>query len=161
MLKDVHGGHEIKGLTWESAAFEIDVCCWQPTPVQTPLAEAEQRRANVCQGDVEPMAGEEDATRAYPGAKVQVAPAPMLPGKVQSRDVGQRGGIIAQRVPPHQFVDSRLTHIVKLFDRLAIIRVHLRLPLTLECGHCLHALALDLGHVWTAHVRAQFGEQTL
>src|SRR3989442_2078914 len=142
MLKDVHGGHEIKGVTWESATFEIDVGCRQPAPVQTPLAEAEQGRANVCQGDLEPVAGEEDAARAYPGAKVQVAPAPVLPGKMPGRDVGERGGIIAQRVPPHQFVDGRLTRVVKLFDRLAIARVNLRLPFTLEYGHCLHALAL-------------------
>ena len=107
------------------------------------------------------MAGEEDAARAYPGAKVQVAPAPVLPGKMPGRDVGERGGIIAQRVPPHQFVDGRLTRIVKLFDRLAIARVNLCVPFTLECGHCMHILALDLGHVCTAHVRAQFREQTL
>src|SRR5882724_2013092 len=120
MLKDIHGRHEIKGVAGETADFEVDVCSRQPAPLQTPLAEAEQGRADVCQGDLEPVAGEEDTSRAYPGTKVQIAPTPLLPGKMQGRDIGERGGIIAQGVPPHQFVDGRLTRVVKLLDRLAI-----------------------------------------
>src|SRR5438132_6402115 len=107
------------------------------------------------------MAGEEDTSRAYPGTKVQIAPTPLLPGKMQGRNIGERGDIIAQGVPPHQFVDGRLTRVVKLLDRLAIVRVNLRLPFILEGGLGMHALALDLGHICTAHVRAQLSEKTL
>src|SRR5262249_41688400 len=135
MLKHIHSRHEVKGGTWQSADFEVNVCRWQPAPVETPLAEAEQGRANVSQGNLEPMAGEEDATRAYPGAKVQVAPAPVLPGKVPGRDVGQRGSIIAQGMPPHQLVEGRLTRIVKSLDRLTITRINLGVPFAFQRGY--------------------------
>src|SRR5262245_886955 len=158
MLKDIHSGHEVKGGAWQSADFEVNVCRRQPAPVKTPLAEAEQGRANVCQGDLDPMAGEEDTTRSYPGAKVQVAPAPVLPGKVPSRDVSQRGSIIAQGVPPHQFVEGRLTRIVKSLYRLTIIRVNPRMPFIFQGGYGMLAVTLDLGHIRTAHVQAQFSE---
>src|SRR5262245_14298844 len=98
MLKDVHGRHEIKGVARETADFEVDVCSRQPAPLQTPLAEAEQGRADVCQGDLEPVTGEEDTPRTYPGTKVQIAPTPLLPSKMQGRNIGKRRGIIAQSV---------------------------------------------------------------
>ena len=95
MLKDVHGSDEIEGGVGEPADFEVDGCSWQLAPIQTPLAEAEQGRADVCQGNLEPMPGKEDTARTYPGAKVQVALTPVLPGKMQGRNVGEWGVVLA------------------------------------------------------------------
>ena len=63
MLENVHGRHEIEGLAGNALCLEVDILTLQLSQIQTPLAEAEQGRTDVRQGDLEPVVGKKDPAR--------------------------------------------------------------------------------------------------
>src|SRR5262245_3597504 len=104
MFKDVHCGHKIIGVLREFLSFEIDVSSRQTAPLKTPLAKTQQCGTDVRQRYIEAMARKENGARSDPSSKIQVMPAAVLPGEMQSRHIGKRRHIVTQRVPPHEFI---------------------------------------------------------
>src|SRR5262249_32992805 len=100
--------------------------------------------------------GEKDSSRANAGRKMQKSAAAIVAGELQRRYVGQRGSVLLERVPPHQFVYIGLRFVIKLLDGALIFRTNLFLPFTFGCAYRLPSPSLDLIQVVTAHVRAQF-----
>ena len=63
VLENVHGRHEIEGLAGKALCLEVDILALQFSQLQTPFAEPEQGRADVGQGDLEPVVGKKDPAR--------------------------------------------------------------------------------------------------
>src|SRR5262249_4901352 len=158
----VHGRHEIEGLTWKALCLEVNILPLQLSQIQTPFAEAEQGRADVRQGDLEPVAGKEDTARADTSSKVQVTATPVLLGKLQRGHVAERISIFTQAVPPHELVEHCLVVIVKLLDSRSVsAAVGLLVPPFFDGMDSPLTTPADIGDVRTSQVAAQFAEQAL
>lgn len=83
VLPYVHGSYKIESSMGKLAFFQVDHFRRQTTTLETPLAEPQQGRTDIGRSDLQPMPGEENASRADPGAEVHVASAAVLLGKAQ------------------------------------------------------------------------------
>src|SRR5262245_47598177 len=107
------------------------------------------------------MARKEDAARSDSSSKIQVLPAAVLPGQMQSGHIGERRHIVTQRVPPHEFVYGSLTLIVETLNRPFLPRVDLRVPFSLQCLNSALTPTAHFVSIVTLHVITEFTEQTI
>src|SRR2546428_14100223 len=108
MLEDVHGRDHVEGLGRQRRGLQVDEGRRQSALGEAPPGEPQEGRADVRQAGGQAMLSEEDRAGTEARAEVQMTTAVVPAREVERHDIGERRGVVTQRVPPPEVEDVSL-----------------------------------------------------